>query len=233
MFDIYAWQSALAGVAGATVGGSLAFFPSLVGAVLAVVLGIVLGNWTRTVIIKGLRALQFDKLVSDTRLKEFLQKAEVTSRAEVVVGTLAKWLVVMIFFIAATNILGLTTVSALLAGILGYIPSVISAVIVLAIGVFLAGIVERVVKGALASVDLHTSRLMGKVASYTVVTIATLAAFSELRIASSFINILFIGFVAMLALGLGLAIGLGGKDLVSQILSDWYKDLAKDLKKKK
>ena len=72
---------------------------------------------------------------------------------------------------------------------------------------------------------------MGKVASYTVVTITTLAAFSELKIASAFINILFIGFVAMLALGFGLAIGLGAKDVIGQALSDWYKEVKRDLKK--
>jgi len=104
-------------------------------------------------------------------------------------------------------------------------------VIVMAIGVLLAGLLEGVVKGALASVDLKTSRLMGKIASYTVVTITTLAAFSELKIASSFINILFIGFVSMLALGFGLAIGLGAKDVIGQFLSDWYKELRKELKK--
>jgi hypothetical protein len=101
----------------------------------------------------------------------------------------------------------------------------------MAIGVLLAGLVEGVVKGALASVDLKTARLMGKIASYTVVTIATLAAFSELKIAESFINILFIGFVAMLSLGFGLAIGLGAKDVIGQALSEWYKELKRDLNK--
>jgi small-conductance mechanosensitive channel len=108
---------------------------------------------------------------------------------------------------------------------------VLSAVIVLSIGVLLAGVVEGLVKGALASVDLKTARLMGKIASYTVVSVAVLAAFSELNIAASFINILFIGFVSMLALGFGLAIGLGAKDVVGEVLSDWYKDLKKELKK--
>jgi hypothetical protein len=39
------------------------------------------------------------------------------------------------------------------------------------------------------------------------------------------------GFVAMLALGFGLALGLGAKDLVSQILTDWYENFRKEIKK--
>jgi hypothetical protein len=229
--DIMAWQNALTAVWMNTVGSTFAFLPNILGAVLIAVLGIVLGSWAKSVTVRSLQLLRFENLIKDSKFKAFLVKAEVTDRVEEVIGSILKWLIVLTFFIAATNIVGLTTVSNVLGGVLGYIPNVISAVIVLAIGVLLAGIVEGVVKGALASVDLKTSRLMGKIASYAVVTIATLAAFSELKIAESFINILFIGFVSMLALGFGLAIGLGAKDLVSKVLVEWYKDLKTELKK--
>lgn len=207
------------------------YLPNFFGAILAVLIGIILGNWTKNLIIKGLQMLNIESLIEDTKFKNFLIKAEVTQRLEVVVASIVKWLIVLTFFIAAMNLVGLSSVSSVLTGILSYIPSVISAVIVLAIGVLLAGLVESLVKGALSSVDLKAARLMGKIASYTVVTIAVLASFSELKIAESFINILFIGFVSMLTLGFGLAIGLGAKDVVSKILADWYKDLQKELKK--
>jgi len=207
------------------------YLPNFVGAILVALIGIILGNWVRNLIIKGLQMLKFESLVEDTKFKNFLVKAEVTQKLEVVVASIVKWLIVLTFFIAAMNLVGLSSVSSVLTGILSYIPSVISAVIVLAIGVLLAGLVESLVKGALSSVDLKAARLMGKIASYTVVTIAVLAAFSELKIAESFINILFIGFVSMLTLGFGLAVGLGAKDVVGKILSDWYKDLQKELKK--
>lgn len=229
--DFMAWQSALYNVWTSTIGSTFSFFPQLLGAILVGVLGIIIGNWVKSMTIRSLQMVRFEKLIQDSKFKAFLVKAEVTQRVEEVIGSVLKWLIVLTFFIAATNIVGLSAVSSVLGGILGYIPNVISAVIVLAIGILLAGIVEGVVKGALASVDLKTSRLMGKIASYTVVTITTLAAFSELKIASAFINILFIGFVAMLALGFGLAIGLGAKDVIGQALSDWYKELKHDLKK--
>lgn len=229
--DIMAWQTALYNVWVSTAGSVLAIFPHLLGAILVGTLGIIIGNWVKTLTIKSLQMLRFENLIKDTKFKAFLIKAEVTDKVEEVIGGILKWLIVLTFFIAATNILGLTTVSNVLVGVLSYVPNVVSAVIVMAIGILLAGILEGVVKGALATFDLKTSRLMGKITSYTVVTITTLAAFSELKIASDFINILFIGFVAMLSLGFGLAIGLGAKDVIGTALSDWYKELKKDLKK--
>lgn len=229
--DIIAWQNALYSVWMNTLGSVFSLLPNLLGAVLVATLGIVIANWVKQFVLKSLQMMRFETLIKDSKFKAFLVKAEVTDKVEEVIASVLKWLIVLTFFIAATNILGLTTVSNVLGGVLSYVPNIISAVIVMAIGVLLAGIVEGVVKGALASVDLKTSRLMGKVASYTVVTITTLAAFSELKIASEFINILFVGFVSMLALGFGLAIGLGAKDVVGEALSDWYKELKRDLKK--
>lgn len=229
--DIVAWQDALYTVWVSTITSFLSLFPHILGALIIATLGILIGNWVKTLSVKSLQMIRFEAMIKDSKFKAFLLKAEVTEKVEEVIGSVLKWLIVLTFFIAATNILGLTTVSNVLVGVLGYIPNVISAVIVMAIGVLLAGIIEGLVKGALASVDLKTARLMGKIASYTVVTITTLAAFAELNIASSFINILFIGFVAMLALGFGLAIGLGAKDVIGQALSDWYKEMKNDLKK--
>lgn len=229
--DIIAWQSALYSVWTQTLSSTFMLLPRLLGAVVVGLVGVVVGNWAKSITVKSLQMLRFEKLIQDSKLKAFLIKAEVTEKVEEVIGSIFKWLIVLTFFIAATNIVGLTAVSSVLSGVLQYIPNVISAVIVLALGVLLAGIVEGVVKGALASVDLKTARLMGKIASYAVVTIATLASFSELKIAAGFINILFIGFVSMLALGFGLAIGLGAKDLVSKILVEWHKDLKHELKK--
>jgi hypothetical protein len=229
--DIMAWQNALYSVWINTLGSFFSIFPNLLGAILVAVLGVVIGNWVKTLTLKSLQMIRLENLIKDSKFKAFLIKAEVTDKVEEVVGSIFKWLIVLTFFIAATNILGLTAVSNVLGGVLSYVPNVVSAVIVLAIGILLAGIVEGLVKGALASVDLKTSRLMGKIASYLVVTIATLAAFSELKIAESFINILFIGFVSMLALGFGLAIGLGAKDVIGQALADWYKEFKRELKK--
>lgn len=226
------WQQSVSSVANDTFGVTLNFLPNIIGGLLAFLLGIWLGNWAQKLLVKSLELVKFENLTKDTRLKEFLHKAEVTQKLEVILGSFVKWVIMLIFFIAATNILGLNTVATLLGGILSYIPNVVAAVIVLAIGVLLGGVVERLVKGALASVDLKTSRLMGKVASYTVITIAILVAFSELHIAENFINILFIGFVAMLSLGFGLAIGLGAKDTIARLLADWYSELSKELKKK-
>ncbi len=228
--DFNLWTRSLNMAWDQTMGSVVAYIPRVIFAILIATFGVILGNYVRDLIVKALRLVKFEQLVQDTKFQLFLKKAEVTHKLEDVIATLAKWIIVITFFISATNVAGLSSVAEVLTGVLSYVPSVVSAVLVLALGVLLAGLVEGLVKGSLSSIDIKTARLMGKVSSYTVVTIATLAALSELNIAASFINILFIGFVSMLSLGFGLAIGLGAKDVVGKILERWYKQIQKELR---
>lgn len=198
------------------------FLPSLFGALLIFLVGLILAKWAKVLTVKVLSAIKLDKVLRKIGLEPFLSQADVKLKAEVIIGEVAHWLIIIIFFIAGVNVLGLTTVGSVLASVLSYIPNIISAILILSIGVLLAGLVESIIKGAVNQIDPKTGRLLSKVASYLVVIVATLAAINELGIAQSLINILFIGIITTLSLGIGLAVGLGAKDLVSKMLMDWY-----------
>ena len=209
--------------------GIAQFLPRLLGAILTFSLGVILGGWAKAIILKILKTVNFSKSVTSSALQKFFDKAQIKSSLEVILAEVVRGTIILLFFISSVNLLGLTTITQVLTGILAYIPNVISATIILVIGVLLAGIVEKLIKGSLGSVDIKTGRGVAKLASYTVVIFAAMAAFSQLGIAQSLVNTIFIGFVAMLALGLGLSLGLGSKDLVKTILESWYKGIKKDL----
>ena len=219
---ISSWQEAVL-IAGTNILTQFfGFIPKLFGALVIFLFGLILARWAKVIIIKILSAIKLDRIIRDSGLEPYLDRADVRVKAEVFVAEIVKWLIMAVFFIAGINVLGLTTVSAVLNSILGYIPNIVSAILILTIGVLLAGLVESLIKGAVNQVDPKTSRLLSKISSYLVVIVAALAAINELGIAQSLINTLIIGVVATLSLGIGLALGLGAKDLVSKMLLDWY-----------
>lgn len=217
------WQQSLNLGITYTIAQFSTFLPRLVAATLIVFLGILLAKVLRKLVVKTLEAFRLSRLVEKTPLELFLKNAEVGTRFEDAVATVFYWLLLFIVLYTAVSVLGLTSLSDVLNQILGYIPHIFSALIIFLVGVLLAGFVESFVKGTLRNFDIHTARLFAKIASYMVVTIATLAAVSELGIASQFLTILFVGVVFAFSLGAGLAIGLGGQDTVRKIMSDWYK----------
>ena len=228
---VASWQEAFLIAASNILTNILSYIPTFLAALIVFLVGIVLAKWLKVLTIKIFASVKLNNLVKKSGFEPFFKKAEIKLKIEEILGEIVKWLVILVFFITTVNILGLITVSLVLANILGYIPKIISAVLVLTIGVLLAGLVEGIVKGALAQIDLKTSRLLGKISSYLVVVFALLAAINELGVAQTLVNTLFMGFVGMLALGFGLALGLGAKDLVAKILAEWYENFKKEIKK--
>ena len=227
---IATWRTALFDAASNLLNSLALFIPNLLGAIILFLVGLLLARWLKTLIVKLLGGLNVSKLFKDTAVDKFLQKAEMSTKVEQVLGETVRFLTILIFFVASVNLLGLNTVTLVLNSILAYLPNVFAAVFIIALGVIIAGVVERLVKGALGTVDVHISRLLAKLSSYIIVIFTVLAALSQLKIATTFVTTLFTGFVAMLALGFGLAIGLGSKDLVKDLLEDWYKNFQKQIK---
>lgn len=205
------------------------YLPRIVIALLILIIGSAIARALKKVVVAVLDKLMLARVVKNTPVDLFLKNAEFGQRFEVVIGSVLYWLIMLVVLHLSVSVLGLEPVSALLERVLSYIPRIISAVLVLFFGVLMAGVVESLVKGAIKSIDGQSSRLLGKVASYLIVSISVLAAVSELGIATQFILILFIGLVAMLALGFGLAIGLGAKDVVNQALTAWYNRTMKEV----
>lgn len=228
---ITSWQQAFLLASGDILNRLAIFLPTFFGALIIFVFGLVFARWGKTLTVKVLETLRLSTAVRKIGFEKFLEKAEVKVKVEEVFGVVVKWIIILVFSISAVNILGLTTVSSILNNILAYLPRVFSSIIVLVLGVLLAGVVESLIKGALGPVDIKTSRLFAKIGAYLVIVFAVLTAVNELGIAQSLVNSLITGFIAMLVLGFGLAIGLGAKDIVAEMLKEWHEDFKKVTKK--
>lgn len=197
------------------------FIPRFLLASMVLFLGIILSTWVKTAVRRMLKTIQISKMVANSPVERFFGQG-FGVKADEVLATTAKWVVIYCFLILVLPILQLEVVAHFLTSLLNYIPKIISALMILILGVLGAGLIETMVKGALSQIDLATARLMGKLASYTVLVFTTLAAVSDLGIAQFFIKAVFIGFVATLSLGLGLAFGLGAKETIAAIFKKWY-----------
>lgn len=206
------------------------FLPRILAAFLVLIIGAFLAKALKRVVIKLLETLRVSAMLKNTPVEHFVTNSEVGQRIEVIIGSIFYWLGMLIVLHTAVTILGLEPLSNVLDKLLNYLPKIISAILVLFIGTLLAGLVESVVKGSIKTIDGKSSRFLGKVASYLVVSLAIMAAISELGIASEFITIIFVGFVSMLTLGVGLAVGLGGQDVVRKVLNQWYEQTLKEVK---
>ena len=197
------------------------------GAIIIFIVGLVLAHWAKKLIIEVLKMVKVGKLTEKVGVDKYLKKADIKYTFIELMGTLVEWLVILVFFLAVVDILGLTVVSQVLLVVLGYIPNIIAAVLIFAAGYIVGGIVEGLVKGALASVDHDIAKPLGRLARWLVILIAFFAALDQLQIARGLISTFFQGLTYTIVLVVGLSVGLGSKDLVAKVLDDWYTKIKK------
>ena len=81
---------------------------------------------------------------------------------------------------------------------------------------------SNVVRGAASEGGLGNPDLLAKVASGLVWTFAIVVAVNQIGIATTLVNTLFMAVVGAIALALGLAFGLGGRETAAEIVRNWY-----------
>ncbi|HBB36468.1 MAG: Conserved TM helix repeat-containing protein [Candidatus Moranbacteria bacterium GW2011_GWC1_45_18] len=194
------------------------FVPSLVGAILVFVAGWIVAAALGKVVEHIFKMIKVDDVMEKAGTKARFKKVGVELNVAKFMGGLVKWFLILVFLMAATDILRLTQVTNFLNSIILYLPNVVVAAVILAVAFLVANFVFAVVKGSTKVAGIVSATLLATVAKWAIVIFGFLAALIQLGIAASLINTLFIGFVAMLALAGGLAFGLGGKDEAALIL---------------
>lgn len=190
-------------------------------------LGLALGSWIQALTVRVLKIVKLEDFSKKIGVDQFLKKLEFKIVLSEIVAIVLRWLVALVFFLSALDILGLNRISQVLLSILSYVPSVVAAIFVFVLGYLVAGLVEKLVKGAVISLDKNIAKPISVFARWLILLIAFFAALDQLKIAQTLINTFFQGLSYTFVLAIGLSFGLGAKDLVSRILNEWYDKLKK------
>ncbi len=204
----------------------LSLLPNLVGALIVLIVGWIIAVILGRLVARALKILKVDVGLEKIGAKKSLEAARVKLDVANLLGALVKWFLIIVAFLAAADILNLPQVTQFLGSVLFYIPNVIVAVVILLIGILLANFLEKVVKGSVRVAKLSSAKFLGSLTKWAVTIFAGLAALIQLGIASSLLETLFTGLVAMLALAGGLAFGLGGRDEASRIIGRIRDDIS-------
>ena len=221
------WQEALLSSWAQVWTSFLGILPSLLGAIVIFAVGLLLAYWVKRLIIEALKLIRFEKVSSSIGADKYLAKAEIRYGLMELLGTTVEWIIILVFFLAAVDILGLSAVSSVLATVLGYIPNVIAAALIFAAGYIVAGLAAALVRSALVSVDHEAARPIGRLTRWVILLVTFFAALDQLKIAQGLIATFFQGLTYTIVLVVGLSVGLGAKDLVAKILNEWYERIQK------
>ncbi len=203
--------------------------PRILGFIIIVAIGWFVSSLLARAVTGLLRAIRFDELMQKAGLSDFMNKMGTGIDSVGIVAGIVKWIVRIVVLLVAFDTLGLPAVSDVMRQLLLWLPNLVVAIFVLFIGGIAARAVGNIVRGATAEGGFSNPETLANISRTAVWAFAIVVAINQLGIATNLINTLFTGFVGALAIACGLAFGLGGRDLASRTLENWY-DQAQDAK---
>jgi hypothetical protein len=195
-----------------------AAIPRIIGFAVVLIVGWIISSLLARGVLALLHAVKFNELARRAGLADFVHKMGVKDDSSAVLAGIVKWFVRLITLVVAFDTLGLPAVSNVLQQLLLWLPNLVVALVVLVIGGLAAKALSQLVRGASDEAGFTNPDMLASVTRVAVWGFTIVVAVNQLGIATTLINTLLIGIVGALALALGLAFGLGGRDRAAQIL---------------
>lgn len=200
----------------------MAMIPKLIGFLAILIIGWFIASLVTKAVELVLRNVKFNDLANKAGISGVIAKSGLQTDASGLLAMVIKWFIRIIVMVVAFDALGLTAVSDIFTRLLNWLPNLLVAMVILVIGGWAANAVSALVRGAAAAAESTNTDMVANISRIAVLVLTGVIAVNQLGIASELVQIFFTAVVGALALGLGLAVGLGGKDLAGEILRKLY-----------
>ena len=198
----------------------LRFLPKLIGFLVILLVGYIVARIVKSIIVRLLGRLGVDRRLHESPAGNYVERFSPGASPSRLVGAVAFWLIFIVALTAAIGALQIPAVTAFMNQVLSYLPNVIVAILIFVIAAAIAGGVGGLVERTMG--DTPTGNLVEAVVPGLVLSVAVFMILTQLDIAPEIVQILFTAIVGALALGLGLAFGLGGQDVARRLLEEAY-----------
>jgi hypothetical protein len=203
----------------------IGFIPNLVGCLVILFIGYLIARLVKAGVAKLLEAVGLDRALSGSQAGTYVERMSPGARPSRLVAVVAFWFIFIYAIAAAIGALKIPALTGFMSNVQNYLPNVIAAVLILVIGVALAGIAGSLVDRLLG--DTAAGRMARTVAPTLILAIVAFMVLNQLHIAPAIVTVTYIALIGMLAVAGALAFGLGGRELAADMMRDAY-DSARD-----
>jgi len=194
----------------------------IVMAIIVIIIGLLVTKLIVKLFKKALKIAKVEKLDEKINEIEIVDGKKLNFNTIKIVSKTVKWIVYIILTVIVSDILGLAMISKQIADLLAYLPKLISAVIVLAIGLFLANAIKKALKAFFESMDLSGAKIISQIVFFIILIFVSITALNQAgidtQIITSNVTLVFGAFL----LAFAIAFGIGAHKIVTEILKTFY-----------
>jgi len=196
------------------------FLPKLVAFLVILIVGYFIAKLLQKVVDKVLEKVGFDRAVERGGVKKALEKSQYD--ASDILAKIVFYAVMLFVLSTAFGVFGPNPISTYLSAVIGYLPKVFVAILILVIASAVAAGVKLLVQNALGG--LSYGKLLANAVSVVIIALGVIAALDQLEIAQNVVNAVLYASLAALVGVIVVAVGGGG---IAPMRQSWERTLAK------
>jgi hypothetical protein len=198
------------------------FLPQLLKGIAFLIIGWVFIKFVLYIIKKALGLTNIDALPEKLNVDEIFGNTAIKIQPTKIIITTIKWILIFVFIIISSELLGLKMVSTHLSNLIAYLPKLISALVIFAVGIYVANRVKKAISSSFTSLELTGGNLVGNIIFYIISIIVSVTALNQAGVNTDLItNNLSIIFASILA-AFTISFGLGSRDVIKRLLFGYY-----------
>lgn len=202
------------------------FVPTLVGVLAILIVGPIIGGLLSRGVHRLLKELKFDKIADQAGLSQIFHKGGMKCSASEGLSRLVYWVFVVIFVMVTVKAMGLAIVGDSVDKVLIYIPHVLSAVVIIVLGIILAKVIASLIHFAVTYMGLPNPKMLQRIARWAIVVYASVIALDELGLGFLLMGPNFQMIFGAVCFAFALAYGIGGKEAAAKYLEKYTKNKA-------
>lgn len=207
--------SAISSPANYIVTAIFAIIPKVLAAIVIIAAGIFIAKLVAKLLESLLAGVGADNL-----LEKITGNASKKVALSKVISEVVRYVLVIIFLVQGINVLNLPVLTGIGSSIINYMPAVLSAIIIFAIGMFAANTAEAAIVKKFP--EAKASAVIAKVAIYVFIAFICL---SQLGVAIAIVEKTFILLIAALCVAFAVAFGVGGRNFAANTLEKLEKKM--------
>jgi len=198
------------------------FIPDLIVAIVFLLVGWMISSMIKRFLNKTLIKIGFNTFLDKLGLDALLKKMEVTVTGSQIVSSIISIFFLLIFLLAALDIVGLTVLSGLIDTLVLFLPKLLASLAVLSCGFFVAQIVFNGVKIAAKNTGVDYGRSVAEVCRGIIIVITISLSITQLDIDVSLLNNIMTVVIASVGLAAAISLGIGTKSMAQEIVAGVY-----------
>lgn len=207
---------------GGMVESAVASIPRLLVAVVLILLALMAAKIVERFLRAIMVRVRFDALVRRSGVDNWLTRIGVRRSLDEVVPRVIYFTLLFLFAREAAESLGLSAVAEAIGAVIGYLPNLISAFLILLIGSAIAQVGGRAVEEAARGAGVEFAPLLGRLLTGILLFVLVVMALGELEIETLLVRDFALVLLAGAVFGSAISFGMGSRDITRNILAGFY-----------